>query len=120
MFKDLAGNTPAQAYDFGFPKTAQVRNKVNAFVGKDDPVDFYQFKLTRSSSVKLSGLNRDQGNADLQLLNQAGTTLFSSQRGAKQKDQIATDLTEGTYFIRVFPRQGDVQYRLVLKIRQKF
>jgi hypothetical protein len=121
MFKDLAGNTPAQAYDFGSPKTAQVRNRVRtAFVGTTDPADFYRFTLTRSSSIDLSLRNLDRGNADLQLWNSAGKTLFSSQRGSKQRDTIATDLAAGTYFIRVFPQKGDVTYRLILAIAQKF
>jgi hypothetical protein len=120
MFKDLAGNTPTQAYNFGTPKTAQVRNQVSAFVGKNDPVDFYRFSLTRSSNVKLSLLNRDKGDADLQLRNEAGQTLFSARNGQGQRDRITADLAAGTYFVRVFPKQGDVQYRLILKIRQIF
>jgi parvulin-like peptidyl-prolyl isomerase len=120
MFKDLAGNTPAQAYDFGSPRTAVVRNQVSAFVGKDDPVDFYRFNLTRSSNVKLSLLNRDQGDADLQLRNEAGQRLFTSRLGVGVRDRITADLAAGTYFIRVFPKQGDVQYRLILKIKQIF
>jgi Bacterial pre-peptidase C-terminal domain len=121
MFKDLAGNNPAQAYDFGSPKTAQVRNRVkSAFVGTNDLADFYRFTLLRSSSIDVSLRNLDQGNADLQIWNQAGKTIASSQRGRKQRETIATELSAGTYFIRVFPQKGDVTYRLILTIAQKF
>jgi len=121
MYKDLAGNTLAQAYDFGSPKTAQVENQVKtAFVGTSDPIDLYRFTLTRASSISLSLRNQNQGNADLQLLSQTGKTLFSAQKGSRQRDTIKAEMSEGTYYIQVFPRKGDVTYRLVLAIAQKF
>ncbi|MBW4515416.1 MAG: pre-peptidase C-terminal domain-containing protein [Timaviella obliquedivisa GSE-PSE-MK23-08B] len=121
MYQDLAGNTPTQAYNLGSPITAQFRSTVKtAFVGTNDPVDFYRFTLTRSSSISLSLRNRNQGNADLQLLNQPRKVLFSSQKGSQQRDTITAELAEGTYYIRVFPRKGDVTYQLILAIAQKF
>jgi hypothetical protein len=124
MFKDLAGNTPAQAYDFGSPKTGRVTDKVNAFVGTSDPNDFYKFKLTRSSSITLTLRNRDRGDADLELIDAIEKPLFASRRGANQRDRITSELNPGTYYIRVFPKAGpktsDVQYKLILKIVQKF
>ncbi|MCU0566758.1 MAG: T9SS type A sorting domain-containing protein [Oculatellaceae cyanobacterium Prado106] len=116
-FRDLAGNTLKTALDLGSPQTARDRNVINAFVGQDDSNDFYRIRLRSASNVALTlrslPFQNLLGNADIQLLNRQGRVLADGQLNAQGRDRIQTNLPSGTYFIRVFPQQGNIRYRLI-------
>ena len=73
---------------------------VNDLVGIADPVDYYKFTLTVRSNFGaiLNGLTR---NADLELLNTAGTVLVRSTKLGTAAESINQVLDAATYYIRV-------------------
>ncbi|MBW4468747.1 MAG: hypothetical protein KME07_25250 [Pegethrix bostrychoides GSE-TBD4-15B] len=61
---------------------------------------FYQFKLSRSSTVYLS-LSEFVGNADLALLNRRQKVLSQSQQAGQASEFMSSRLKKGLYLIRV-------------------
>ncbi|MBE9008992.1 S8 family serine peptidase [Pseudanabaenaceae cyanobacterium LEGE 13415] len=93
------GSTLATAHDFGTLNWG-FRNWSDR-VTTLDTNDYYRFNLvgTGNFNLSLSGLTAD---ADVQLLNSAGTVLASSVRGGSLSESITQALTAGTYFVRVY------------------
>jgi hypothetical protein len=81
-------------------------------VGRKDKNDFYTFTLNRSSdfSLNLSQLKSDVNVA----LIQGGRTILKSAKSGKRSEAIATTLSAGTYYVRVYPGRNDSKYRLKL------
>jgi hypothetical protein len=105
---DYAGNSMAAARDLGtFSGTQVFRN--SDFVGLIDTNDFYRFNLTTSRTVTgtISDLSAD---ADLQVLNSAGTVIASSARVGNAYESISQSLGPGTYYFRVYQSSGDTNY----------
>lgn len=75
-------------------------------IGGNDPNDFFQFSLSRRSSVNLllSNLTAD---ANVQLLTQAGQLLRRSINSGITAEAIALPLNPGTYLVRVFGGVGN-------------
>jgi hypothetical protein len=108
---DYAGNSTAAARNLG---TLLGRQSVSDFVGSIDTQDFYRINLAAPGSlnVLLNGLGAD---ADLQVLNSAGTIIASSANGGTTPDSVnLTSLAAGTYFVRVNQFIGDTNYNLTL------
>ncbi len=106
---DLAGNSLATARSVTLGSTAQVFNDT---IGNGDPNDYYRFTLTdsRNFQLGLSGLTSD---ADVQLINSAGTVIGGSY-GIGSSESVAQQLTAGTYYVRVYPYSGSTSYNLSL------
>ena len=108
---DYAGNSTAAARNLG---TLLGRQSVSDFVGSIDTQDFYRINLAAPGSlnVLLNGLGAD---ANLQVLNSAGTLIGSSSAGGTTPDSVnLTSLAAGTYFVRVNQFSGDTNYNLTL------
>lgn len=105
---DNAGNTLATALDIGILSSLQT---FSDFVGTADPNDYYQFTLDTTAvfDLDLTGLSSD---ADIHLLNSSGAIITSSIAAGINPESITRTLTSGTYYIRVFPYNGDTDYTL--------
>ncbi len=82
-------------------------------MGSADTNDYYRFTVGSQSnfSLGLTGLTAD---ADVQLLNSAGSVITSSSLSGSSSESINTQLSTGTYYVRVFPFSGDTSYNLSL------
>jgi Bacterial pre-peptidase C-terminal domain len=108
---DFAGNTTATARNVGPLNGSRV---IQDFVGADDTNDYYRFNIGPSSnfSLRLDGLTAD---ADVQILNSAGTVIGSSTAASNNAEQInLSNLAPGSYFARVYQFSGATNYNLSL------
>jgi len=108
---DNAGNTTAAARNIGTLTGSQTYRD---FVGSLDTNDYYSFSLGTNSnfSLSLSGLAAD---ADVQVLNSAGTVIGGSYSAASTSEAISlTNQAAGTYYVRVYQYSGDTYYNLGL------
>ncbi len=62
-------------------------------------------------NLGLTGLTAD---ADVQLLNSSGSVIASSVRAGTASESITSQLSAGTYYIRVYPYTGDTNYNLAV------
>jgi subtilisin family serine protease len=107
---DNAGNSLATARNIG---TLSGTQSFSDWVGSTDTNDFYRFSLSQSSNFNLS-LNGLSADADVQLLNSAGTILASSSNYGSASEAISRLLASDTYYIRVYPFTGNTSYTLSL------
>jgi subtilisin family serine protease len=103
---DYAGNT------LGTARAVTVSSSTTTFqdwVGSADTNDYYRFSLGGTSNLNLSltGLTAD---ADIQLLNSAGTVIRSSTAGGSSSEFITQQLAAGTYYVRVYPFSSNSTY----------
>jgi hypothetical protein len=104
------GNTLKTAKNISISKPKVFRD----FVSKEDRVDLYRFKLSRSRNFNLT-LTNLRANIDVRLLNQRGKTLIQSRRSGKQSERISATLNSGTYYVQVTSRNRKrLSYRLAL------
>ncbi len=108
---DLAGNTlaTARAITVGSSTTSYTD-----WVGSTDTNDYYRFTLANSSNFNLSltGMTAD---GDVQLLNSSGSVIASSALGGTASESITSQLSAGTYYIRVYPYQSaNTNYNLAV------
>lgn len=110
---DYAGNTLATARVIGLADEASL--SYNDYVGATDSADYYSFSLSATSNLNLT-LQRLSANADVQLLNSAGTVLGSSSNAGTLNEEFnAYSLAAGTYYVRVLSQTtGGTGYRLNL------
>jgi Subtilase family/Domain of unknown function (DUF4114)/Bacterial pre-peptidase C-terminal domain/LGFP repeat len=83
-------------------------------VGTTNIFDLYKFNINSPGSFKfaIDGLS---GNADIFLLNNSGTTLYSSTNAGTGAETISVDsLVAGDYAVKVLPITGDIKYTLNL------
>ncbi|MBD2056675.1 pre-peptidase C-terminal domain-containing protein [Oculatella sp. FACHB-28] len=109
MAADYAGNTPKQARQISLTSTPRTYKDR---VGSLDTNDYYSFTLGKRSSVKLAlkGLN---ANADMALISKSRSQpTRRSTRSSNQGEAINQVLDAGTYYVRVYPRSGNVGYQL--------
>ncbi|MFN6256180.1 S8 family serine peptidase [Microcystis sp.] len=108
---DLAGNTLATARAIAVgPSTTSYTD----WVGSTDTNDYYRFSLANSSNFNLSltGMTAD---GDVQLLNSGGSVIASSTNGGTASESITSQLSAGTYYIRVYPYQSaNTNYNLAV------
>ncbi len=83
------------------------------WVGSTDTNDYYRFDIGTASNfnLNLTGLSAD---ADVQLLNSAGTILQGAYAGGTSSEYISRQLSAGTYYARVYRFSGDTTYNLAL------
>jgi trimeric autotransporter adhesin len=82
------------------------------FVGATDTDDYYRFTLNGDSNFRLT-LNGLAADADVQLLNSAGTVLTSALTAGNAAELIAGTISGGTYYVRVFQGGfGSTNYNL--------
>ncbi len=107
---DLAGNTlaTARAITVGSSTTSYTD-----WVGSTDTNDYYRFTLANSGNFNL-GLTGLTADADVQLLNSSGSVIASSVRAGTASESITSQLSAGTYYIRVYPYTGNTNYNLAV------
>lgn len=93
------GNTRSTAHDLGTLNWG-VRNWSDS-VSRTDTNDFFRFNLVSVGNLNLS-LNNLSADADLQLLDSAGTTIATSNRSGTNTESIVRLLNAGTYFVRIY------------------
>lgn len=112
MVRDIAGNSLAQARVLN--PTATGISHAEAVSGTD--VDFFRVSLSSRSSFTFTKTSSG-ANADVELIQDrnrngridAGEIVASSRAPAGQSDRITiTGLAQGTYFLRVFSKDGNV------------
>ncbi|WP_198805169.1 pre-peptidase C-terminal domain-containing protein [Leptolyngbya sp. BL0902] len=109
---DGAGNTLSMARNLGTLTSPQT---FTDFVGSVDTNDYYRFYVgsTSNFSLSMAGMSAD---ADVRLLNSAGTVLASSANGGTTAESISRQLTTGTYYVQVYPFGGaNTNYTLTLR-----
>lgn len=117
MFDSFRSNARSQSSDNRLSGARNIgtlngRKIFKDFVGLNDRLDYYSFKLTGRSSFNLS-LNKLQNNVDVFLL-QGQSVISRSAKGGKKSEAINTTLESGTYYIRVNQKRGNSKYRLTL------
>ena len=105
---DNAGNALATARDIGALGTAV---SFSDYVGTLDANDYYRFTVALPSNVTLA-MNGLTSDADMSLLNSAGTVIVTSSKSGTTAESIASTLDAGTYYIRVYPYSGSTNYTL--------
>jgi len=107
---DNAGNTLATARAVGALTATQ---SFSDWVGSADTNDYYSFNVTTPSnfSLSLTGLT---ANADVQLLNSSGGVITTSANTGNTSESIASLLSTGTYYVRVYQSSGNTNYSLSL------
>ncbi|MEB3885595.1 pre-peptidase C-terminal domain-containing protein, partial [Lyngbya sp. CCY1209] len=109
---------PTKALDANDPTTQKTFTKKDkiGFGGSDnrDLNDYYSFTLLEKGDINIT-LDELTANANLELLDSAGTVQDSSTKGRNNSEQIQEVLGPGTYYIRVFPNNQDrTKYKLRL------
>ncbi|MTJ45874.1 PPC domain-containing protein [Dolichospermum flos-aquae] len=105
---DYAGNTRSTARNVGTLTSLQ---SFNDWVGSADTNDYYSFNVGTQSnfSLNLTGLSAD---ADVQLLNSSGGVISSSENGGTTSESITSQLSAGSYYVRVYRYSGNTYYSL--------
>jgi hypothetical protein len=108
---DYAGNTTGSARYIG--TLGSSNSSYRDWVGSADTNDYYRFNISGRSNftLNLTGLSSD---ADVQLLNSAGNQITYSNSGGNNNESINTQLSTGTYYVRVYPYSGNTNYNLSL------
>jgi hypothetical protein len=88
-------------------------------VGTGDRNDYYRVQFGRRTSLDLTmfGMRR---NANVELLRFNGRRIRRSARLGRRNENINVTLNRGTYFIRVYQRSGNTNYRLRLTANPDF
>jgi len=107
---DSAGDSLSSGRNLGALVGGQ---SVSDWVGGFDSNDYYRFTLAQTSAVTLS-LSGLAANADLELLDGAGTVLRSATGAGTAAEAISVSLAAGDYAVRVFANGGDTGYNLSL------
>lgn len=70
-----------------------------------DPLNYYSFTLSGSSSINVS-LSELNANADVELLNSNGEVLQTSAQLGTNSESLLTTLEAGSYYIKVYVDAG--------------
>jgi cyclophilin family peptidyl-prolyl cis-trans isomerase len=98
---DSAGATPAAALDLGNVSKSLPQGTVTELVNKtSDPIDVYRVKLTKAGSFSAAILHLTD-NAKLQLLNQSGKVLATSDKPGLKTEVVTKSLAKGVYYLKV-------------------
>jgi hypothetical protein len=107
---DNAGNTLVTARNVTLSSSTTT---FQDWVGSTDANDYYRFNVGTQSnfSLSLTGLT---ANADVQLLNSSGGVITTSANTGTTSESIASLLSTGTYYVRVYQSSGNTNYSLSL------
>ncbi|MCX5934263.1 MAG: C2 family cysteine protease, partial [Pseudanabaena sp. LacPavin_0818_WC45_MAG_42_6] len=107
---DNAGNTLVTARNITLGSSTTT---FQDWVGSTDANDYYRFNVGTQSnfSLSLTGLT---ANADVQLLNSSGGVITTSANTGTTSESIASLLSTGTYYVRVYQSGGNTNYSLSL------
>lgn len=105
---DAAGDTLDAAASLG---TIQGSASFSDWVGSADQNDYFRFDIASRATVtlRLTGLAADP---DLELLDANGEYIMSSANEGNQDEEIVIELEPGQYFARIYPYEGNTDYRL--------
>ncbi|MGF1625397.1 MAG: caspase family protein [Alphaproteobacteria bacterium] len=83
------------------------------WVGPADQNDYIGFDLAARATLtaRMTGLS---GDADIELMDETGGYIASSSNVETQDEEIVVELDPGRYYIRVYPFEGQTDYRLEL------
>lgn len=109
---DFAGNSLETARDITVNAVSQIYTD---WAGYTDPNDYYRFFVSDRGNFNLS-LNGMSNDGDVQLLNSAGAVIAVSQAESQLSERISTPLEAGTYYIRVYPYNGETYYNLQVSL----
>jgi endoglucanase len=110
---DAAGNTRAAARALG---NLLGNRTLSDWVGSGDSNDYYRIDLAQAGSFALT-LNGLSADADVQLLNSAGSVLATSAKSGAIAESITRPLSAGSYGVRVYPRgTSNTNYALGLSL----
>ena len=111
LVPDYAGNSLSAARDIGLLNgTQNFSDRVDAI----DNNDFYRFELLKNSTFNLA-LNGLSANANVELINSAGTVIATSTASGTTTEAINRNLNAGVYYIRVYPQSGQTNYNLAVQ-----
>lgn len=111
LTSDYAGNGISTARNFGDLTRKQT---FSDFVGTIDSNDYYKFNLTKPGSLSVE-LNGSGSTSNLEILNTSGTVLQKLSVANKDSDAVnLNSLSAGTYYVRVYSTDGNVNYNLSL------
>ena len=111
LMSEYPGNSTSAAWNIC---TLNGRKAYSDFVGSIDSRDYYRFSLSATGrlNVQLDGQSAD---ADLQVLNSAGTVIARSTNGDTTPKVIdLASLGSGTYYALVYQYSGNTNYNLTL------
>jgi ELWxxDGT repeat protein/VCBS repeat-containing protein len=100
---DLSGNNLAAAFNLGRNLTGAATYR--EAIAADEVEDFYRFEINQRSNANFA-LSELTANLDLQLLNQNGTVLQTSNQANTIAESLSRLLDPGIYYIRAFSNGG--------------
>lgn len=109
---DQAGNNAALARSITLGSTS---TSFKDAVSTSDTNDFYKFSTTAfgNLNLNLTGLSAD---ANVQILNSAGTVIRSSTATGTTPESINAGLAAGDYFVRVYPGSSNATTNYELNV----
>ena len=106
----MAYDNLQSAFELGVVTTEPIKEDEKIGIKKPNGVreknDYYRFSLESESDLTLT-LDKLDKNANIEILDIDGETLFSSTNKGFESEIIDAELEEGDYYIRVF-RQGNI------------
>jgi len=108
VFSSKSDNTLKTARQITFNQDSSQTLRVIGRLGKTDLRDMCSFRLGKSSNFTLNLLNKS-GRAKVELLDAQGKTIVLSRSTGKNED-IALNLNEGSYYLRVRKVKGNPKY----------
>lgn len=110
MQTNPAGNTLKQATRIDLKNGSSIQK---GWMGRSNRNDFFKFRLNSRSSLNVA-LSNLEADANLALLDRKGRLIERSSRKGTSRETFRTQLKGGTYYIRVFRKQGNTDYQLKL------
>jgi hypothetical protein len=101
---DQAGNSTAAARALGDVSPTPT-SSTSDFVGDTDAADYYSFKVLSAGAVNVK-LTPFTANANVLVLDAAGTTVASGLNAGTTPENVSKTLTAGTYYLKVLPQAG--------------
>jgi ELWxxDGT repeat protein len=109
-------NTLATAFDIGAVTSYNTADFVGSTGAILDDNDYYKFQLNNNGNLSIN-LNNLGANADVYLLTSSGTILASSVQSGTASESISTNVSQGTYYIRVVQAtSGFTNYNLQISL----
>ena len=112
---DGAGNSLASARDLGtFTGGQTFQDRITG----SDRQDYYKFTLDTFGKVNF-GLTGLKANANIMLLDSNGNSIIGGFKGGRKSEFGSADLEAGDYYLRVYRKNGNTNYKLNLDVVDK-